>query len=78
MTSTKQQKKPTKAQIKAALKVLAHDPITNAMDLMDAAGCTGYVIAGQTPMGGGFCATNKTTRMVRGMVRRALKEESAR
>jgi hypothetical protein len=73
--TAKKTRKPTKREIKAALDVLAHEPITGAMDLMHAAGCTGFVIAGHTPAGSGFCITNKTTRFVRGMVRKAFKDD---
>lgn len=71
-------KKHTDAEIKAAIAVLATNPIAFVQDVLDAAGCTGYLVAGVTPMGNGFCATKHTSRFVRGMVRSALKSETER
>lgn len=70
--------KPTETQIKAAIALLANNPIAHVQDLLDAAGCSGYLVAGLTPAGNGFCATKRTTRFVRGMVRSALRRETER
>lgn len=55
--------------------IASEDPIGGAEAVLLAAGCTNIVFAGRTKMGNGFSLTNKTDRFVRGMVRKALKQD---
>jgi hypothetical protein len=68
--------KPTKKQVKDAVKVLSQGDVIGACEaILLAAGCSCIVIAGRTKMRNGFVMTNKTDRFIRGMVRKALKAD---
>jgi hypothetical protein len=68
--------KPTKKQVKDAVKVLSQGDAIGACEaILLAAGCSCIVVAGRTKMRNGFVMTNKTDRFIRGMVRRALKDD---
>jgi hypothetical protein len=78
MPIKKQAKKPSKAEIKAAIKLLAGvDPISSCMDIMDAAKCTRYLFAGRTPAGSVFTVRGRrgTDRRVRGLIRECIKQD---
>src|SRR5688572_13268824 len=60
-----------------AIQVLLADggPIVAVEQVLLAAKCTNFVIAGRTPCGNGFSLTNRTDGFVRGMVRKAMKAD---
>lgn len=61
-----------------AINLLASDdPIGAAESVLLAAGCRAILIAGRTSRGSGFSLTNHTDRFVRGMVRKAMKDDIA-
>jgi hypothetical protein len=78
MSSTKKPKKPSKAEIKAAIKLLAGvDPISSCMEIMDAAKCARYLFAGRTAAGSVFAVRGRggTDRRVRGLIRECIKQD---
>ncbi len=61
-----------------AIKLLAtEDPVGAAEAVLMSAGCRALLIAGRTARGSGFTLTNHTDRFVRGMVRKAMKDDIA-
>lgn len=77
--SKKPVKPPTKRELTAARKLIASSPsvLAQVVFILEAA-CPGYLVAALTPKGNGFTCALKTNRLLRGMIRKALREETQR
>ena len=70
-------KLPTERELESARKVLlSHPSVFGQITIMLDEVAPGYLFAALSPHGNGWCSVRHTNRFLRGMIRKALRNET--